>query len=150
MGSPDVDIEEEKFQTGRLVAAHFGDERAAGREDHLLLRVLSRLNGNVDHQFVSLSSIKNQVGHSIQTYFSQDESFGRDAQDEGILTKGELAGTFRTLPSQVLLHQINVIQRGVVKVRVRDERTRGRVITRIWFWFQGRKKKRLREMKDFP
>ena len=51
-------------------------------------------------------------------YLGEDETFSGDAQNEGILAIGELAGTIGTLPRQVLFHQVDVIQRAVVEFRV--------------------------------
>ena len=92
MRSPDVDVEKKQLEPRRLIAAHFRHERTTGRQNHLLLRI-----------------------------FGHDETLGRDAQDEGVLAKGELARPFRTLPRQVLFHEVNVVQGGIVKVRVGND-----------------------------
>ena len=55
-------------------------------------------------------------------YFGKDEAFGRYAEYKRVLTERELTRTLGTLPNDVLLHQIDMIQSAVVELTVRNQR----------------------------
>ncbi len=67
----------------------------------------------------------------VFAYFGENETLGGDAQDERVLAIGELAGTIRALPSQIFLHQVDVVQCAVVKLGVGDERHVVRVVAGV-------------------
>jgi hypothetical protein len=51
-------------------------------------------------------------------YLREYDSLGHYAQDKGILTVGKLARPLRTLPVEVVLHQIHVVQSRIVELCV--------------------------------
>jgi hypothetical protein len=51
-------------------------------------------------------------------YLGEYDSLGHYAQYKGILTVGKLARPLRTLPVEVILHQIHVIQSRIVELCV--------------------------------
>ena len=65
-------------------------------------------------------------------YFGENESFGGYAEYERVLTEGELTGTLGTLPDDVLFHQIDMIQRAVVELAVRNQWRATLVVRRIF------------------
>jgi hypothetical protein len=60
----------------------------------------------------------NPLGIVCMDYLGEYDSLGHYAQYKGILTVGKLAWPLRTLPVEIVLHQIHVVQSRIVELCV--------------------------------
>jgi hypothetical protein len=58
----------------------------------------------------------NPLGIGCMDYLSEYDSLGHNAQYKGVLAVGELARPLRTLPVEVVLHQVHVVQGRIVEL----------------------------------
>lgn len=66
-------------------------------------------------------------------YLGEYNPLGDNAQNKRILAVSELSGALRSLPVEVVLHEVHVVQRGVVEFSVVEQRGITGVVCRVCF-----------------
>lgn len=139
MWPSDVYVEEEKFQSRWLISWHFRDEGTPCCQYHLLFGILTNYGNSCSVTFLSRVIIPSFSPIELRavciiiklTYFGQDKTLGCDAQNERVLTIRELTRPFRTLPCQVFLHEVDMVECAVVKFRVGNQWRARRIVAGI-------------------